>query len=394
MWKKGKKIAVIALAATFLTISISSLAEEIESRKMSIIETSGENAFVVKANNRKLKATKGMNLGQGNKLSTGKFSKIYIETDNDKVLCMEENTDVVISKASPKSLKLTLNNGDLFFNVDSPLAEDEDMTFEAAHTSMSIRGTSGVFSFNPLKMEFYLVEGHVDWNLGDGNTVNLKAGETIQLERDWEGQPMGPGAPVKYILKTKAPFEWTDLNDEGLSMILENRELLDLTAIGLDTEEELQQANTMVEEYLEEQKKLEIEYEQRNRAPERDDNDWAPSTTPSIGSDSNSEVVPGEEPPTEEPPVEEPPIDEEMTPEELIASLIPPEKVRGQDGDILVKNDGTMEWVEYDKEYSTNGSWYTTEDSDGTFGYFSWNDTWLNSNGYEGVYEDVLVEAS
>ena len=380
MWKKGKKIAVIALAVTFLTISISSLAEEIESRKMSIIETSGENAFVVKANNRKLKATKGMNLGQGNKLSTGKFSKIYIETDNDQVLCMEENTDVVISKASPKSLKLTLNNGDLFFNVDSPLAEDEDMTFEAAHTSMSIRGTSGVFSFNPLKMEFYLVEGNVEWDLGDGNTVNLKAGETIQLERDWDGQPMGPGAPVKYTLKTKEPFEWTDLNDEGLSMIMENRELLDLTAIGLDTEEALQQANTMVEEYLEEQKKLEKEYEQRNHAPEWDDNDWTPSTAPSIGSDSNSEEPPVEEPPTEEPPTEAPPADDEMTREELIASLIPDGGEPGVNGDIIEHASGDLLWCSYDKAVSDSWGYWT--ETYGIDPYFTWDEEMLMQNGY------------
>jgi len=366
MWKNSKKIAVIALAATFLTISISSLAEEIESRKMSIIETSGENAFVVKANNRKLKATKGMNLGQGNKLSTGKFSKIYIETDNDKVLCMDENTDVVITKASQKSLKLTLNKGDLFFNVDSPLAEDEDMTFEAAHTSMSIRGTSGVFSFNPLKMEFYLVEGNVDWDLGDGNIVNLKAGETIQLERNWEGQPMGPGAPVKYTLKTKVPFEWTDLNDEGLSMILENRELLDLTAIGLDTEEELQQANTMVEEYLEEQKKLEKEYEQRNRAPEWDNSDWTPSTTPSIGSDSNSE---------------EPPAEEEMSRDELIAMWIEEGAKPGDNGEFLEDMNNELTWYYYEEAITANlGTWVYTEPSS----YFSWN---AEEKGYIVLFE-------
>ena len=375
MWKKGKKIAVIALAATFLTISISSLAEEIESRKMSIIETSGENAFVVKANNRKLKATKGMNLGQGNKLSTGKFSKIYIETDNDKVLCMEENTDVVISKASPKSLKLTLNNVDLFFNVDSPLAEDEDMTFEAAHTSMSIRGTSGVFSFNPLEMEFYLIEGSVDWNLGDGTIVNMNAGETIQLERDWAGQPMGPGAPVQYVLKEKAPFEWTDMNEEGLAAVMENRALLDLTAIGLDTEEELHQANTKVEEYLAEQNKKEIEYEQRNRAPERDDNDWAPSTTPSTGSDSNSEEVP-----EEEPPVEEPPADDEMTREELIASAIPEDGVPGVNGDILEHTNGDFVWYFYDVAENENmGYWYETF---GIEGYFIWYEETLAEYGF------------
>ena len=103
MLKKGKKIAVTALAAAFFSISISSLAEEIESRKLSILETSGENVFVVKANDRKIKAAKGMGLGPGNEVSTGKFSKIYIEADKDKVIRLDELTDVEISKASAKS---------------------------------------------------------------------------------------------------------------------------------------------------------------------------------------------------------------------------------------------------------------------------------------------------
>ena len=364
MLKKGKKIAVTALAAAFFSISISSLAEEIESRKLSILETSGENVFVVKANDRKIKAAKGMGLGPGNEVSTGKFSKIYIEADKDKVIRLDELTDVEISKASAKSLKLTLKNGDLFFNVDKPLSADEDMTFEAAHTSMSIRGTSGIFSFNPLKMEFYLVEGNVSWDLGDGTVVELKAGEAIELERDWGDQPMGPGAEVVYTLKSQAPFDWTDLNEEGLAALMENKALLDLTSIGLDTEEEFLQAEKQVEEYHKEQKVLEDQYKRRY---DRDyDRDYdppisKPPVTNATGSDAEKPELP-EEPETPE-------------------SLIPEGKTEGVDGDILFDTAGNSTWVDY--KVGINGFMNTITNE------FEWNNTWLDENGY---LTEVLVE--
>lgn len=364
MLNKKKKAAVLALAAAFLTVSISSLAEEIESRKLSILETSGENVFVMKANNKKIKAAKGMSLGQGNEVSTGKFSKIYIEADKDKVLRLDELTEVEISKASAKSLKLTLKNGDLFFNVDKPLSSDEDMTFEAAHTSMSIRGTSGIFSFNPLNMQFYLVEGNVSWDLGDGTVVELKAGEAIELERDWGGQPMGPGASVVYKLKTQVPFDWTDLDEEGLAALMENKELLDLTAIGLDTEEELDQAELKVEEHYKEQEKKETAYNSRY---DRDDDDRPVNNKPT----NNNPTTDASDSNADEP--ETP--DEPTTPDE---STAPDDKDPGVNGNYLYDSDGNSTWIYYEND--VNGWWEETT--------YIWNDTWLGENNYS----TVLVE--
>lgn len=278
---KIKKLVVLALAATFFGVSISSLAEEIESRKLSILEANGNYTYVKKANGREFKAIKGMGLAQGNEVITGKDSKIYIEADEDKVIRLDENTIVEISKASAKSLNLKLHSGNLFFNVDKPLGSDENMTFEAAHTSMSIRGTSGVFSFNPLKMEFFLVEGSVKWDLGDGNIVEIKAGEAIQMERDASTLPLGPGADAEaiYTFTKKVPFQWTDLDDDGLEAIMENRALLDLTSIGLDTPEEIKQAADKVEEYRKAQ-----ELEKINSKSNDDDNNddfYEPETSPS-----------------------------------------------------------------------------------------------------------------
>lgn len=287
---KGKKIAVVALASVFLSASISSLAEEMESRKLSIMQVNGEAAYITKGTNRELKAIKGMNLGQGNQVGTRENSTIYIEADDDKIIRLDEKTLVDISKASAKSLKLTLRSGSIFFNVDKPLEADEEMVFEAAHTSMSIRGTSGLFSFDPLNMEFYLIEGSVSWDLGDGQVVEIKAGERITLERDLSTIHLGPGEEAKYRLKIKVPFQWTDLDDDGLEAVMENRTLIDLTAIGLDTPEEMQQAIDKVDAYKKAQEAAKQSTRVYDDDDDYDDDDYDDKSTssPSIGDDSSS----------------------------------------------------------------------------------------------------------
>ena len=287
---EAKKILVLALAATFLGASISSLAEEVESRKLSIMKVTGENAYIRKGTNRRLKVINGMGLSQGNHVETGDDSTVYIEADGDRFIRLDENSTVQITKASAKSLKLTLGSGNVFFNVDKPLDEDEEMIFEAAHTSMSIRGTSGVFTFNPLKMEFYLIEGSVTWDLGNGNTVDLKAGEAIKMERDFTNMSLGPAAEVIYTLKTTAPFQWTDLDHDGLEAIMENRDKIDLTAIGLDTPEKIQEAFEKVEAYKKEQEAVKVLYDNDDDDCYYDNNP-SPSTPtqPSVTTDSNAD---------------------------------------------------------------------------------------------------------
>lgn len=399
---KIKKLVVLALAATFFGVSISSLAEEIESRKLSILEANGNYTYVKKANGREFKAIKGMGLAQGNKVITGKDSKIYIEADEDKVIRLDEKTIVEISKASAKSLNLKLHSGNLFFNVDKPLGSDENMTFEAAHTSMSIRGTSGVFSFNPLKMEFFLVEGSVKWDLGDGNIVEIKAGEAIQMERDVSTLPLGPGADAEaiYTFTKKVPFQWTDLDDDGLEAIMENRALLDLTSIGLDTPEEIKQAAEKVEEYRKAQ-----ELEKTNSKSNDDDDDddfYEPETSPSeeetteieessLASDSDAGEISGSVEtessssiPTTAAPLTKEQIKDRM--EQVLAEQERLGKIPPFAGDIFW--DGTdVIWI--DGSDGSNGSeanavWNSS-------GYWVFDSSWLSQYGYENV-NNVLKE--
>ena len=407
MNRKGKGILILALAAAFLGMSIHSLAEEIESRKLSIMEVDGGNGFIIKGAGSKLKAVKGMGLAQGNRVETGDITSIYIEADQDKTVRLDENTKVEISKASAKSLKMTLKTGSLFFNVEKPLKADEEMTFDAANTSMSIRGTSGIFTMDPEKLVFYLIEGSVAWDLGDGTTLYIDAGDVVELDRFRKDGITGPSADVIYKLNQVFPFEWTDLDDAGLVAVMENRDKLDLEIIGLDTPEEIVEAMHRVEEILEEKQEVIISYSgdddddsdyDDNDNDDNDDNADAEETTIDddiidedewLTEEESSEETESSIEETEESSEEsEPSIEEtEESSEETESSSEEAESTTeetkatnpGVNGDYLYDADGEAVWVDYEED--TNGYWSETT--------WIWNQTWLEENSYT----ETLVEA-
>lgn len=246
--RQWKRLLILTMAATLASTNICSFADEIESRKMSILQVTGREAYVTK-NAAKMTAVGGMKLGEGNQVSTGKASYVYIETDHDKTLKLDDYTTVEIEKASAKSLKLTLTNGELFFNVEQPLKADEELSFQAAQTSMSIRGTSGIFVYHWNTLTFYLIEGTVEWDLGDGQTLTIQAGQKVELVRQTGEETPGSETEAQFVLKQVSSFHWSELSMEQLKTVLENKDHLDLSAIGLDSEEEQAKAEAAVQEY-------------------------------------------------------------------------------------------------------------------------------------------------
>jgi len=230
---RWKKLLVLLLAAALLGVNIKALADEAEGRRFSIASVSGEEAFMTRGGNAQMRAVAGIPLREGNQVSTGQKTKIYLETDDSKTIKLDEDTKVLVSASSAKRLKLTLESGSMFFNVDKPLKEDEDLRFEAAQTSMSIRGTSGILAAEDGRLTFYLVEGAVDWEIG-GQVIPVAAGQKIIL-----ADTTGQGA---YQIQSVEHFTWEDLDVFGLEAVLEQRHLLDLSLIGLSGEDQIDQA--------------------------------------------------------------------------------------------------------------------------------------------------------
>lgn len=229
---KWKKLLVVLLAATLLAVNIKSFADEAESRRFSILSVSGSEAFLTRGAN-EVKAVAGMPVGQGNSVRTGAKTKMYLETDDDKTIRLDGNSSAEVTKSSAKLLKITLKSGSLFFNVDKPLEGDEELSFDAAQTSMSIRGTSGILRISEEELVFHLIEGSVAWNIG-GQIITVSPGQKVTLKAV-------PGQNI-YQFQGVESFTWEDLPLFGLETVLEQRELLDMSAIGLNDAEQLAQA--------------------------------------------------------------------------------------------------------------------------------------------------------
>lgn len=248
---KWKKLTMLLILALTLNVTISALATELESRKLTIIQVDGTQAQIQKQNGSSLRAKKGISLSQGTQVSTGKNTYVYITADEDKTFKMDANTLIEIAKESQKSLKVLLDHGQLFFNVDKPLADDEELTFDAANTSMSIRGTSGWLKSGVNTLEFYLVEGEVIWNV-NGQQIPVRAGQKVVLRRVGAGT-LSPGeeeSEPEYEFESIEDYTWEELPDDALVSVMEHREQIDLSAIGLDTPEAIALAEAKVEEIL------------------------------------------------------------------------------------------------------------------------------------------------
>lgn len=239
MKARWKKLLVLLLAAALLGVNIKALADEAEARRFSVSSVSGEEGFMARKGAEEMRAVAGIPIREGDQVRTGQKTRIYLETDDSKTIKLDENTKILVSASSAKRLKLTLEKGSMFFNVDKPLKEDEDLRFEAAQTSMSIRGTSGILVIEEGKLTFYLVEGAVDWEVG-GLAIPVAAGQKIIL-----GDTSGQGT---YQIQSVELFQWEDLDTFGLGAVLEQRHVLDLSLIGLSSEEQLALATEKLKE--------------------------------------------------------------------------------------------------------------------------------------------------
>ncbi|MEG2426882.1 MAG: FecR domain-containing protein [Clostridium sp.] len=254
MKKMGSKLLIGVFMLLFLSIGINTMADEItaESRKLLVLSVKGSDATVTKGGSKELKATEGMPLGQGSKVKTGKKTNVYLEADDDKIIKMDTNSLVEITKATAKKLKITLKTGALFFNVEHPLKDDEELTFDAAQTSMSIRGTSGIFQFTENGIEIFLVEGSVEFQIGN-QTITLKPGQRIKLKKVSEdGEILNQtGMGSGYEIEEVGTFNWEDLDAFGLAAILEQRDKLNLDFLGLDSAGKIAEAEKRLEELQE-----------------------------------------------------------------------------------------------------------------------------------------------
>lgn len=199
------------------------------------IETEGEYEVTVGRGGGSIDAYEGMRLEQGDVVATQERSAVYITMDDDKTFKLNVGSSLEIKKATSKRIELELLTGEMYYNIEEKLAEDEKCIFSAGGKTMSVRGTSGLITLeqdSDVSLQQY--SGLLEIEDENGGKVRLKAGQLVifAVANTESGEP-----PV--------PWELTadDLSYfAGMELTQENCELDDET---------VNEINNMVEQYRE-----------------------------------------------------------------------------------------------------------------------------------------------
>ncbi len=345
--------AVFLIALVFLGVNIAAVADDLvgEARSLSVLSVSGDEAVVMRGANREIKAAAGMPLGQGTKAKTGAGTNMYLQADEDKTIKMGSSTLVEITKASAKKLGITLKSGEIFFNVEQKLADDEEMIFHAAQTSLSIRGTSGFLIQEPGgETTLFLLEGMVEWSAGE-ETITLEAGQTGTYvpARDMRGDS----------LKNEGDFQWEDLDAFCLETLLNDISGIELEDFGL-TSDQIPEALKRVQE-------LEQEAREQEAILQSQAESFAQENSP--GPDRDGLIVGGREPAEEdggdndkEIPIEDDRTEAETTEEETTEETTEEETTEEESTEETTEEETTEETTEEETSEEETTEEETTEE--------------------------------
>lgn len=345
--------AVFLIALVFLGVNIAAVADDLvgEARSLSVLSVNGDEAVVMRGANREIKAAAGMPLGQGTKAKTGAGTNMYLQADEDKTIKMGSSTLVEITKASAKKLGITLKSGEIFFNVEQKLADDEEMIFHAAQTSLSIRGTSGFLIQEPGgETTLFLLEGMVEWSAGE-ETITLEAGQTGTYvpARDMRGDS----------LKNEGDFQWEDLDAFCLETLLNDISGIELEDFGL-TSDQIPEALKRVQELNQEAREQEAILQSQAES-------FAQENSP--GPDRDGLIVGGREPAEEdggdndkEIPIEDDRTEAETTEEETTEETTEEETTEEESTEETTEEETTEETTEEETSEEETTEEETTEE--------------------------------
>ena len=174
-------------------------------------------AYIVASNGKTVAAREGVKLSPKEKIQTAEKSYVYIGIDNDKVVELDELSQISIATKG-KKLSIVIDEGNIFFDVKEKLASDEQMDINASTMAMSIRGTAGLVGLRRVNNEVVstvqLIEGRVIMKYsditGENHEFTLWGGEASthkdgskDVERDLIDITEFPGFGAAYIANNK-----------------------------------------------------------------------------------------------------------------------------------------------------------------------------------------------
>lgn len=181
----GKLLAVILCIILAVSFPMSVYAKEASANSIEIQRIDGE-ANIINKKAKTIPAKKGVKLNSGESIQTDAKSYVYLSLDENKVVKVDELSQVNIKK-SGKKLTIEVEEGAIFFEVKEKLKEDESMDLGASTMAMSIRGTAGIIKIRRVEDKIVtdvgLLDGRVDMLYadvkGDNHDFTLWGGEEI-----------------------------------------------------------------------------------------------------------------------------------------------------------------------------------------------------------------------
>lgn len=128
-----------------------------------------------------------LGLYAGYRMATEASAYSWLSLDEKRLAKMDENSTVDVESAG-KQLKLALESGSLFFNIEKPLDKDETLEISTSNMMVGIRGTCGWVSVSGERFLLRLLEGTVECTvtLPDGTAVTqtVEAGQKAAMSPD------------------------------------------------------------------------------------------------------------------------------------------------------------------------------------------------------------------
>lgn len=221
----GAVSAVVLVVVIVLVVFFMKRGDNLTAIVVRLLHSEGEVTLTDDNGNEK-SMLEDMNLFTGYVLKTGGDGLVKLGLDETKLVTLNNNSELGFEKHN-KEMKLKLNEGQLYFNVQEKLAEDEKLEVETSTMVVGIRGTSGLINAN--ENAITITDGEVEVYgtnnvTGGKNSITLYGGQTVTIVFDNNKE----GADSVIFTIEDAHIE--DLPDFALKEILQDEDLTERVA--------------------------------------------------------------------------------------------------------------------------------------------------------------------
>lgn len=182
--KQLQRLTALLLAVCVCFAGCGGKADEGRATTMRLEKTEGT-VSVLDAEKTFIHLQENLPLYNGYSIQTDTASYGWIGLDDTKLAKLNEASTAFVQKDG-RDLLLTVNTGDLFFEVTKPLEADETMTIRTSTLIVGIRGTCGWIQGSST---VYILEGTVTCEFPEeGLSTQVSAGEMAYLVRGTESR--------------------------------------------------------------------------------------------------------------------------------------------------------------------------------------------------------------